>query len=333
MIGAALVGAVLASGVGAGGAAQAPPPSAGLRLDSGRITVVAERSDARLAQALLAAAAGQDSFPGLPRPQASVLIAIAPDARRFREWVGPAAPEWGAAIALPAEQRIVMQGGEAGSGAGDPLVVLRHEMAHLALHETMGTLPPRWFDEGYASYAAHEWTRESTFELSGRLVWRALPSMDALEDGFYAGASQADWSYALAYRAVEELAALDARNGLANLFSEWKRTGAFEPALRRAFGMTGEQFDKHWHLQTRRRYGALSVVAALSGVLGFFGLLLGPLFWMRTRRNRRRLEAMRLVDAAQERAALASALEAILASDPGDPGGASEPGPDAIRPT
>ena len=29
--------------------------------------------------------------------------------------------------------------------------VLRHELAHLALHEALGDLPPRWFDEGYAS--------------------------------------------------------------------------------------------------------------------------------------------------------------------------------------
>jgi len=74
----------------------------------------------------------QDTFPGLPRPRERVLIAIAPDAARFRELVGPNAPEWGAAIAMPDERRIVMQGSGAGSDAGDPRVVLRHELAHLA---------------------------------------------------------------------------------------------------------------------------------------------------------------------------------------------------------
>lgn len=302
---------LLASGFGAQ-RASAQIPSTGVRLDSGRFTVVAERRDARLAQSMLSAAVTQDSFPGLVRPSAHVLIAIAPDAKRFREWVGPSAPEWGAAIALPGQQRVIMQGGEAGSDAGDPLVVLRHELAHLALHEAMGTLPPRWFDEGYASLVAHEWTRESAIEMSSGLVWHTLPSLEQLEDGFYAGASQASWSYALAYRAVEELASLDRQNGLSNFFREWKSAGAFEPAVRRAFGMTGEQFDKHWQQQTRRRFGALSLAANLSVALGFFALFLGPLFWMRKRRDRRRLEAMRVVDAAQERAARESALEAIL---------------------
>jgi len=309
--------------------------STGVRLDSGRFTVVAERRDARLAQSMLAAAVTQDSFPGIARPNAHVLIAIAPDAKRFREWVGPAAPEWGAAVALPDKQRVIMQGGKAGSDAGDPLVVLRHELAHLALHEAMGALPPRWFDEGYASFAAHEWSRESAIEMSSGLVWHTLPTLEQLEDGFYAGASQASWSYALAYRAVEELAALDRQNGLTNFFREWKSAAAFEPAVRRAFGMTGEQFDKHWQQQTRRRFGALALVANLSAALGFFALLLGPLFWMRKRRDRKRLEAMRVVDAAQERAARESALEAILFPEqPGYPESEAqaEVEPDAVRP-
>ncbi|MFP5355115.1 MAG: hypothetical protein ACLGIK_08170, partial [Gemmatimonadota bacterium] len=53
-----------------------------------------------------------------------------------------------------------MQGRRASSDAGDPIRVLRHELAHLALHEYLGDLPTRWFDEGYASYAAGEWDRD-----------------------------------------------------------------------------------------------------------------------------------------------------------------------------
>ncbi len=285
-----------------------------VRLDSGRFTVVAGARDERLGRSLLASALANDTFPGLPRPRARVLIAIAPDANRFREWIGPHAPEWGAAIAIPDEQRIVMQGSRAGSDAGDPVVVLRHELAHLALHEVMGALPPRWFDEGYASLSAGEWDRETAFETSWGLVFRAMPSRDSLEAGFYLGASRATWSYAMAHRVVAELAALDQTNGLRNFFAEWKTSGSFEIGLRRAFGMTGLQFDRHWHRRTRERYGALAFVANVSLVAGMFGLLLGPLFVMRRRRDRRRLEAMRAADAAQEQALRESALEALLAA-------------------
>ncbi|MEQ1691007.1 MAG: hypothetical protein ABMA00_06975, partial [Gemmatimonas sp.] len=235
----------------------------------------------------------------------------------FKTWVGAGAPEWGSAIAIPEQHRIVMQGGRAGSDAGDPTKVLRHELAHLALHESMGRLTPRWFDEGYASLAAGEWSRETTFETSMGLVWRSLPSTDQLEEGFYAGASRAEWSYAVAYRVVSELATLDSKNGLSNFFRTWKETGSREVALRRAFGMTGVQFDRHWQQRTRQRYGVLAVIANLSLIGGVFGVMLGPLFWMRRQRDRRRLEAMRAADAAQERALEESALAALLAEPKG----------------
>ena len=116
---------------------------------------------------------------------------IAPDRRRFVELIGPHAPEYGAAIAVPSEQRIVMQGSRAGSDAGDPRQVLRHELAHLALHEAMGDLPPRWFDEGYASLAAGEWGREEVIVTNLALAWRGLPSLDALDAAFMGGSARA----------------------------------------------------------------------------------------------------------------------------------------------
>ena len=312
--------------------AQSPPTLSaegvglGVRLDEGRFTVVADRRDDRLARSLLRSALTNDSFPGLPRPRRRVLIAVAPDAARFREWIGPQAPEWGAAIAMPDEQRIVMQGSRSASDAGDPRVVLRHELAHLALHEVLGRLPPRWFDEGYASVAAGEWDRDAAFETSIGLVWHTLPSRDQLDRGFFGGASQATFSYAVAHRVVAELEALDPSNGLRNFFQSWKTTGSMEVAMREAYGMTGAQFDRHWQGQLRRRFGALSLVANLALVAGLFSVLLGPLFVMRRRRDKRRLEAMRAADAASERALQESALAALLApSPPAEAGDSSAP--------
>ncbi|MCC6243320.1 MAG: hypothetical protein IT353_10795 [Gemmatimonadaceae bacterium] len=294
----------------------------------GRFTVVSANHDARLADQLLAAAISTDTFPGLPRPRAQVLLAIAPSASHFRAWIGPYVPEWGAAIAIPSEQRIIMQGQRAGSDAGDPRTVLRHELAHLALHEAMRDLPARWFDEGYASFAAGEWNRESAFETSLGMVWSTLPSRDSLNAGFYGRASRATWSYAVAHRVVAEMDALDPINGLANFFAEWRRTGSFEMGVRSAYGLTGAQFDRHWQAQTRRRYGALALVANLSLVAGIFGLLLGPLFVMRRRRDRRRLDAMRAADAASEKALQESALAALLAETNTEAAGAPEVGAD-----
>ncbi|MFY7950330.1 MAG: hypothetical protein ACOVRP_14040, partial [Gemmatimonas sp.] len=131
---------MLEAGAGSGFAHAQTAASSGVRLDRGRFTVVAERQDERLARSLLAAAVRRDTFPGLARPRQRVLIAIAPNADRLRAWVGPQAPEWGAAFAFPDQGKVVMQGSRASSDAGDPLVVLHRELAHLALHEQMGAL-------------------------------------------------------------------------------------------------------------------------------------------------------------------------------------------------
>lgn len=285
----------------------------GITRNSGRFTIIADQRDTRLAESLLVDAVARDTFPGLPRPKEPVLIAIAPGTTQFRHWIGSGAPEWGAAIAIPSQQLVIMQGSRAGGDAGNPLVVLRHELAHLALHEALGDLPPRWFDEGYASVAAGEWNRETALETSVTMMWRTLPSLEQLEKGFSGGASEAQFSYALAHRVVSELQAIDNTNGLRNFFTHWSETRSFESALRLSYGLTGPQFDRYWHARTKRRYGALAIVANLSLILGVFGVLLGPVFIMRRRRNRDRLNAMRAAEVAHDALVEAAFRESALA--------------------
>ena len=300
--------------------ASAAQHDAPLRLDAGRFTVVHFPGDAGIARTLLAAAQERDTFPGLPRPSQRVLIAVAPNGRVFREWVGPYAPEWGVAVAAPQSRLIVMHGRDAGASGGDPLVILRHELAHLALHEALGDLPPRWFDEGYASYAAGEWGREEALATSVSLVFRPLPSLDSLDAYFFSGEQRAQQGYALGYRAVSELASMDERRGLSLFFRYWRDTGSLDAAVRAAYGVTLVDFERQWKQRTRRRYGAIALTAdfALLGIIG--GATLLPLWLSRRRRDRRRLDAMRAADAAAEEAARASALAVFLEGD--------SPGPD-----
>jgi hypothetical protein len=285
------------------------------RLDRGRFTAVFYPSERTLAAALLDRAVASDTFPGLPRPRQQVFVAIAPDRRRFREWVGPSAPEWGAAIACPESQRIVMQGRSAGSDAGDPREVFRHELAHLALHEYLGDLAPRWFDEGYASYAAREWSREDVLSANISLAIRGTPTFDELDAEFGAGASSAQNAYALAYRAIVELASLDREHGLSSFFQEWKAAGSLDKALRASYGLTLVGFEEQWRSSTRHRYGALALVGdvTIGGLIIL--ILVFPLYVARRQRDRRRFAALVAADEVAERAARESAIEALLRGD------------------
>jgi len=287
-------------------------PADAIRMDSGRFTFVAFPKDERLARSLLKQVLTTDTFPGLPRPTTHALIEIAPDMRRFRDWIGPGAPEWGAAIAIPEEGRIVLQGSAANSAAGDPRVTVRHELAHLALYNVLGHIPPRWFDEGYASFAAREWGRDELLATNAALVLRGMPHFENLDRYFNSGESRAQQGYALAQRAVAEIAELDRERGLSLFFVQWRETQSFDVALRRAYGVTEPEMEARWRSNTRRRYGGLALFADVTvGALALL-LLLGPAWIARRRRDRRRLAQMRVADAAQEARERESALEALL---------------------
>ncbi len=301
------------------------------RLDVGRFTAVYFPDDDRLAHTLLAGAARNDSFPWLPRPQQRVLIAIAPDARRFRQWAGPEAPEWGVALAFPASHRVILQGRSAGSDAGDPQETLRHELAHLALHERLGDRPPRWFDEGYASVAAREWRRDDVLAANVALALRGVPSLDQLDDSFEEGTTAAQSAYALSYRAVTELASLDPDRGLTLMFEYWENGRNLDTAVRQAFGITLSGFEQEFQRRTRRRYGALAVFADLSLMFLVTSLFLLPFIVSRRARVRRRLREMLEADAIAERAERDSILAALLGipAPVHDSGAVGEPPPTA----
>jgi hypothetical protein len=296
------------------------------RVDLGRFTAIAYGPDTILAKHLLAQAARNDTFPGLPRPMEHVLIAFAPDRARFREWAGPAAPEWGAGLAFPESHRIVLQGRSASSLAGNPTVTLRHELAHLALHEFFGNRDdevPRWFDEGYACYAAGEVGRDDALAANVALALRGTPTLAAVDSGLTGTALEADASYALAYRAVSDLAARDPQHGLTLLFAYWQETGSLDRAVRRAYGVPLEVFERDWRSRVRRRYGALALVSDLSAATLLMLVLLTPLYIARRRRDRARLAVLRAQEEADERQERREAIDTLLATLPPGPHGTS----------
>ena len=293
-----------------------------IRLDEGRFSIVAWPGDERLARSLLKAALTVDTFPGLPRPVRHVVLVVAPNAALFREEAGTAAPEWGAAVAFPDLQRIIVQGGAAGSGAGDPVATLRHELAHLALHETLDDLAPRWFDEGYASYAAGESVRDDALATNVALALGGAPTLASLDSGLVGRESEATISYALAYRAVSDLASLDRVHGLSLMFAYWRASGSLDTAIRRAYGESLDAFETQWRARTRRRYGALALVSDLAFTTLIFLVMLLPLSAARRQRDRARLAALGAAEAA-EAAAPVTGIDVIS----GGPGPTSDPSP------
>src|SRR5215213_4997627 len=119
----------------------------------GQVTAVAWPRQLGLAAALARRADQATEWPGLGRRSPGPLrLIVVPDARRLDSLTSGRAPHWGAAVALPAARTILLR-----ADVADIYAVLRHELAHLALHQAIPVRVPLWFDEGYASWAAGEW--------------------------------------------------------------------------------------------------------------------------------------------------------------------------------
>jgi signal recognition particle receptor subunit beta len=278
----------------------------------GRVVIFAGPAESRLAASLLTAARARPGFPGLPTLRDTAWVWIAPDERTFRRWVGPSAPEWGAAIAFPARRVIVMQGRDAGGDAGDSVQTFRHELSHLALAEVLGPGVPRWFDEGYASFAAGEWGRDEVLATSVGLVWRGVPTLAGLDSAFRGGADGAQRAYALAHRAVAELSALGGDSGVQRLIGAWRVSGSFDAALRSAHGLTVEGFEARFRSRVRAQYGVLALATDLGLLTIVIGVLVGPFWWRRRREAAARLARMRAFEAQQDAVERASALARLL---------------------
>jgi Peptidase MA superfamily len=172
-----------------------------------------------------------------------------PNGRTLDSLTSGRAPAWGAAVAEPGERTILLRADQ-----DDLPRTLRHELAHLALHEAVSVRVPLWFDEGYAAWAAGEWERFGGLELNLAVVRGAIPSLTALDGALRGSASTADAAYALAASAVTELARRNPTGTLTPLLQHLEHGDGFDQAVLATTGLTMDRFEDAWRRAVRRRY-------------------------------------------------------------------------------
>jgi hypothetical protein len=239
----------------------------------GKVTAVAWPPQVGLATELAQRAAQPAEWPGLGRRDVGALrLILVPDRRRLDSLSSGRAPEWGAAVALPDARTILLR-----ADAPELYRTLRHELAHLILHQTIVVRVPLWFDEGYAAWAAGEWERLGALELNLAVVRGAVPDLPGLDGTLRGSASTADASYALAVSAVTELARRNPSNSIAPLLERLRQGQDFEAAIKATTGLTLSQFDVEWRRSLRRRYSLAIWLVAGGGwgvlTLGLWALL------------------------------------------------------------
>lgn len=253
----------------------------------GRVTAVAWPGQLPLAIELAREADRNTEWPGLGRraPEPLRLIVVR-DGRVLDSLTSGGAPEWGAAVALPSTRTIVLR-----ADLQDLTRTLRHELAHLALHQEIAVRVPLWFDEGYAAWGAGEWNRLGGLELNLAVVRGAIPSFTELNGALRGSASAADAAYALAVSAVTELARRNPTETLEPLLQRLESGTAFEAAVLATTGLTLDRFEESWQQSVRRRYSLGTWLIAGGGWLVVAAVVLG-LLRFRRRADRARREAL-----------------------------------------
>ena len=292
-------------------------------------------ADEQVASRVLELLDAQPPLPGLgPAVPAGVTVVLAHTPAALDAVTGGQVPEWRAGVAVPELGLLVVPTGE-GPRILDPegVRVLRHEWAHLGLHQALGGLRvPRWFDEGYAQWASGGWDASEAWRLRVLLARGGAPPLDSLTLDWPRERAPAEGAYLLAASAVSFLLEGSGERGMALFVARWREARSFDPALRATFGVTQAQFEEDWRRHVRTRYGWL-LVASRSAVFWML-LALVLLLMVRTRqqRNRSRMARLRAAEAPDLPAYWEGPAEPLAGELPAEgPGTASDDGPHPPR--
>ncbi|HUE95357.1 MAG TPA: hypothetical protein VMN39_01795, partial [Longimicrobiaceae bacterium] len=290
-----VVAALLTLGINAsaqGQDASEPGPFYVAR-DSVRVVYWGEQR--RSAERTLAAALAPLPLPGI-RGTATLprgTVYLAPNPETFDSLTSGRTPEWAAGVAIPAARVIVLPAYRRRGPLGDPVVTLRHELAHLALNAYLDAPIPRWFDEGYATWVSGGWDAQSGWMIRLALLRGIAQPLDSLTLSWPRRESSARIAYLLSASAVRHLATSRGDPAFEAFLATWRAEGTIDSAIRTVYQMTLSQFEREWRAMVRRRYGwllALSQITVFWIGLAVLVLVLGTL---RRKRNRERLEELR----------------------------------------
>jgi len=201
----------------------------------------------------------------------------------FREVVGAAFPDWGAAAALPYRQLIAIK-----SPASFPLgrslsELLQHEYTHLAMERRLYHIqPPRWLDEGMAMFISSEWGWGENINMTRAVIFNSMVPLREIEELNTFSEGRAQIAYSESYLAVKYLLDSYGRESFNLFLDELKKNRPVDQALMTAIGSGYDGFEKEYFEYLRKKYTvmtffsdtlyfwlALAMLVIIGFILGF----------------------------------------------------------------
>jgi len=209
-------------------------------------------------------------------------IYIENNLQNFRNRIGSAVPDWGAAVAMPYKQMIVTKS-PANFRLGKSLYeLIKHEYTHLALEDRLNhTEPPRWLNEGLAMYIAFEWGWASNVALSQAVVFGTVIPLGEIEKMNRFPEGQARTAYAQSYMAVKYLLEQYGFDSFNILLDNIKNRQSIDTALMAATGSDYDGFEKEYINYLQTKFNLLTIFIDMSYLWLFLAIVVIIGFFLR----------------------------------------------------
>ena len=180
----------------------------------------------------------------------------------FDSLLGGQFPDWGAAAALPALERIVLRS-PGTMRVNRPLAeLLAHEYSHLALdHRTGLHSAPRWLDEGLAQIVSMQWSWDDNLTLNLASVTGQFIPLDEIDLVNRFGESKARLAYGESYMAVQYFFDNYGVEGVNQFIDQIARGASLDDALMASTGSNYRDFDEEIRVYLRQRFNLIGLVA------------------------------------------------------------------------
>lgn len=134
----------------------------------------------------------------------TIHVFIAPNRAAFDSSTSGGIPDWGVGVAVSSKNFLSVLSPTEENFALPFEEVLRHELAHIALHKRVnGQRLPRFMDEGFAMMFAHQWGYGDDITIAKAQLTGDLFSLGDIDWVNMVNASQARIAYAQSYQAVK----------------------------------------------------------------------------------------------------------------------------------
>jgi len=179
---------------------------------------------------------------------------------------GTGMPRWAAGVAHSESGEIVIAQHAPDGSRTDLDSLLRHELAHVALHRATDGQPlPRWFHEGIAESFGNGVDLLRSQTLAGAIFGPGVPPLEQLEDNIRGtDAIAATVGYAAARDFVNYLRDRDDSDGaqLRQVLVELGHGRSFDAALVKVYGRTLNDLDAEWRSGLTGRFSWFPVVSS-----------------------------------------------------------------------